>query len=324
MNIILVPEGIRKGRIASFSHRHLLVMGLVAVVFMPALLTTVTYQIVEMLGHGTSAAQVERIKHQQALLAAQRLEIDKAKRHTETHMNALAQRMGHLQAQVMRLDALGGRLTQMAGIDTKEFDFTKRPGVGGPAEPVASFGENDLFGLLKTLDHQVARQSEQLRALQAVLISNNTQTALTPSGWPVKGGWVSSNFGLRADPFTGRTSMHQGVDIASPLRSTISAMGDGVVTYAGERRGYGMLVEINHGQGYSTRYAHAGEVLVAVGDRVSKGQPVARVGLTGRSTGPHLHFEVMKNRHHIDPTAFLQRHQSATTVKATRVGAGRS
>ncbi|KPK09975.1 MAG: hypothetical protein AMJ68_10600 [Acidithiobacillales bacterium SG8_45] len=324
MNIILVPEGIRKGRIASFSHRHLLVMALVAVVIMPAVLTTVTYQVVEMLGHGTSASQIERIKQQQALLAAQRLEIDKAKRHTETHMNALAQRMGHLQAQVMRLDALGGRLTQMAGIDTKEFDFSKRPGVGGPAEPVASTAETDLFGLLKTLDSQVARQSEQLNALQSVLINNNTRTALTPSGWPVKGGWVSSNFGLRADPFTGHTSMHRGVDIASPLRSRIAAMGDGVVTYAGEKTGYGMMVEINHGQGYSTRYAHAGKVLVSLGDRVSKGQAVALVGLTGRSTGPHLHFEVLKNHQHIDPTAFLQRQQGATTVKATRVGAGRS
>ena len=324
MNIILVPEGIRKGRVASFSHRHLLAMGLVAVVVMPALLTTVTYQIVEMLGQGTPAAQIERIQQQQALLAAQRLEIDKAKRRTETHMNALAQRMGQLQAQVMRLDALGGRLTQMAGIDTKEFDFSKRPGIGGPAEPVATSAESDLFGLLKTLDLQVARQTEQLSALQAVLINTNTRTAITPSGWPVKGGWVSSNFGLRADPFTGRTSMHQGVDIASPLRSTIAAMGEGVVTYAGKRSGYGIMVEINHGQGFSTRYAHAGEVLVALGDRVTRGQPIARVGLTGRSTGPHLHFEVLKNRHHIDPAAFLQRQQTATTVKATRIGADRS
>jgi len=324
MNIILVPEGIRKGRIASFSHRHILVMAFVTVVIMPALLSTVAYQIVGLLSQGTTAAQIERIEQQQALLAAQRVEIDKAKRHTEAHMNALAQRMGHLQAQVMRLDALGGRLTRMAGIDPKEFNFSRQPGLGGPAEPVESASQSDLFGLLNTLDTQVARQSEQLNALQTVLINNNTQSALTPSGWPVKGGWVSSNFGLRADPFTGRTSMHRGVDIASPLRSSIAAMGDGVVTYAGEKSGYGMMVEINHGQGYSTRYAHAGEVLVSLGDRVSKGQPVARVGLTGRSTGPHLHFEVLRHRQHIDPTEFLQRQQTTSTVKATRVGAGRS
>ena len=324
MNIILVPDGIRKGHTASFSHRHILVMAVVAIVVMPAVLTTTTYRIVEMLGQGTSAAQIERIKQHQAQLAAQRVAIDQARRRTETHLNALAQRMGSLQAQVMRLDALGSRLTNMAGIDAREFNFSRRPGVGGPAEPIASAAQSDLFLLLDTLDNQVTRQTEQLNALQTVLINNNTRTALTPSGWPVTGGWVSSRFGLRADPFNGRTSMHRGVDIASPLHSSIKAMGDGVVTYAGERRGYGMMVEINHGQGFSTRYAHASEVLVKVGDRVSRGQSVARVGSTGRSTGPHLHFEVLKSRQHIDPATFLQRQRTTTAGKSGTVGADRS
>lgn len=324
MNIILVPDGIRKGRTASFSHRHLLVMAIVAIVAMPAMLTTITYQIVEMLGQGTPAVQIERIKRQRAQLAAQRVAIDQARRRTEVHLNALAQRMGSLQAQVMRLDALGSRLTNMAGIDPREFSFSRRPGLGGPAESVASAAHSDLFLLLNTLDNQVTRQTEQLNALQAVLINNNTRTAQTPSGWPVTGGWVSSRFGLRADPFNGRTSMHRGVDIASPLHSTIKAMGDGVVTYAGERRGYGMMVEINHGQGYSTRYAHASEVLVKLGDRVSRGQPVARVGSTGRSTGPHLHFEVLKSSQHIDPSTFLQRQRTTTADKTGTVGADRS
>ncbi len=324
MNIILVPEGIRKGRPASFSHRQIFLMAAVAILLMPALISTVTYQIIELLEQDTQTAQIEQIEQQQTQLAAQRTAIIEAKRHTEAHLNALAQRMGHLQAQVMRLDALGGRLTSMAGIDTKEFNFSRRPALGGPAEPVASATQSDLFRLLNSLDSQVSKQSEQLSALQTMLINNNTRSALTPSGWPVKGGWVSSNFGLRADPFTGRTSMHRGVDIASPLRSSIKAMGDGVVTYAGEKTGYGLMVEINHGQGYNTRYAHASEVLVTVGERVSKGQSVARVGISGRSTGPHLHFEVLKRRRHIDPATFLNRHKTTTASGDAKIGAGRS
>lgn len=319
MNIILVPEGIRKGRTASFTQRQILVMGLVALVIMPVLLSTVTYRIVDMLGHGASQADLDRIAQQQAQLTAQRAAIERTKRHTETHLNALAQRLGQLQAQVMRLDALGGRLTNMAGIDPKEFDFARKPGMGGPAEPTAVAAQADLMKMLNTLDSQVAQQSEQLHALQSVLINNNTYSAVTPAGWPVKGGWLSSHFGLRADPFNGRTSMHRGVDIASPLKSNIYAMGEGVVTYAGPRHGYGMMVEINHGRGYSTRYAHASEVLVSLGDRVSRGQPVALVGMSGRSTGPHLHFEVLKRGRQIDPSAYLNNHATTTAHKSTKV-----
>ena len=116
-----------------------------------------------------------------------------------------------------------------------------------------------------------------------------------PTGWPTEGGWVSSGFGQRSDPFTGRTAIHEGVDIASRFGSTIKAMGGGVVSYAGDKDGYGCTVEINHGNGYTTRYAHCKSTLVRVGDRVTKGQGVALVGTTGRSTGPHLHFEVLRD-----------------------------
>lgn len=182
--------------------------------------------------------------------------------------------------------------------------------------------QTDVFGALNTLDTQVAQQSEQLNALQTLLITRQTQTAITPSGWPTNGGWMSSRFGVRADPFTGRHSMHRGVDIASPLGSVIRAIGDGVVTYAGEKQGYGLLVQIRHGQGYSTRYAHASKVLVSLGDRIVKGQTVARVGISGRSTGPHLHFEVLHNRIHIDPDQFLQQNNTTTAGKRHRIAPG--
>ncbi len=319
MNIILIPEGIRKGRTASFTHHHVAVIVVTVALILPTVLGTVSYQIIELLSQDGSSHQMERLQSQQKQLTAQRLAIEQTRLRTGAHLNALAQRLGHLQAQVMRLNALGSRLTRMADLDANEFDFSTRPAMGGPADIGTTMQQAGVFSTLNSLDSQVARQSEQLKALQTLLITRQTQTAITPSGWPVSGGWMSSHFGMRADPFTGRHSMHRGVDIASPMGSAIKAIGDGVITYAGKRQGYGLMVEIRHGQGYSTRYAHASKVLVNLGDRVVRGQAVARVGISGRSTGPHLHFEVLHNRTHIDPGHFLQQSNTTTVRKRGRI-----
>jgi murein DD-endopeptidase MepM/ murein hydrolase activator NlpD len=138
------------------------------------------------------------------------------------------------------------------------------------------------------------------------LLDRKLSAAVTPSGWPVQGGWISSGFGVRADPFNGHQSYHEGVDIASSMGSPVLAMGDGVVSHSGEKSGYGLLVEVTHESGLITRYAHASAVLVRVGDRVQKGQPIAQVGTTGRSTGPHLHFEVVRNGTSVSPMRYLQ------------------
>jgi murein DD-endopeptidase MepM/ murein hydrolase activator NlpD len=305
MNIIIVADKGGANRHASLSHKHVLVIALVGLLLMPVFLGTMAYQMRTMLDRNSGAVEAELVAQQQRELQVQRATIQTARRDAENHLNALAQRLGYLQAQVLRLNALGGRLTRMAGLDPQEFDFTVQPAMGGPAEPASAQDASLVMASLNSLDQQVSVQTEQLKALETLLIDKQLQKALTPSGWPVKGGWVSSSFGMRADPFNGRRSMHYGVDIASPLGSTIHAMGDGVVTCAGEKRGYGHMVEINHGQGYSTRYAHVAEWLVRVGDRVSRGQPVAKVGLTGRSTGPHLHFEVLRFHRKVDPVSYL-------------------
>lgn len=322
MNIILIPEGIRKGQSASFTHRHVAVIILSVALFLPAMLGTVSYQIIGLLDHGSNASQLERLQDQQNQLAAQRRAIAQSRLHTGTHLNALAQRLGHLQAQVMRLNALGSRLTRMAGLDPREFNFSARAAMGGPSNQGSTLQRVDVFGALNTLDNQVARQSEQLEALQTLLITSQIQTAATPAGWPVSTGWLSSHFGLRTDPFTGRSSLHRGVDIASPMGSAIRAIGDGVITYAGKKQGYGLMVEIKHGQGYSTRYAHASTVLVNLGDRIVRGQLVARVGTSGRSTGPHLHLEVLRNRVQVDPDQFLKQNTTTTAQNRNRVSPG--
>lgn len=325
MNIILVPEGVRKGRTASFTHRHIMVMATVGVLLLPTVLGVVSYRIYGMLSGNDPDQPVAQLQLQQAQLQSQRQDISRMRRRTEDHLNALAQRLGRLQAQVIRLNAMGARMTRMAGLDSREFDFSKKVALGGgPAQHTGTMAASDLSTLLTTLDEQLAKQTEQLSALQTVLISHQTLDAITPTGWPVSGGWVSSHFGLRADPFTGRRAHHRGVDIASPLGSNIGAMGDGVITYAGKRAGYGLMVEITHGQGLVTRYAHASKVLVNRGDRVSRGHAVAQVGISGRSTGPHLHFEVLRRGRHLDPANFLNRNKTAITRSRSRTPSNRT
>ncbi len=305
MNIIIVPDKTGSSRHASLSHWHILTMAVVGLCVLPIVFGIVTYRIDFMVSRYNGTLDSDLVYRQQKELQAQREAIHEARTNAENHLNALAQRLGHLQAQVIRLNALGGRLTHMAGLDPQEFDFSTQPAMGGPAEPSVDVSGSMIMASLKQLDEQVSEKSEQLNALESLLIDRQTQKALTPSGWPVKG-WVSSPFGIRADPFTGRLSMHTGVDIASPLGSVVHAMGDGVVTYSGPRFGYGNLVEITHGQGYITRYAHLEQELVKVGDRVAKGQPIGRVGSTGRSTGPHLHVEVLVNQKKMDPISYLE------------------
>lgn len=306
MNIIIVADKGGSNKHASLPHRHVLVIALIGLVVLPVFLGGVTFQIKSLLDRHNGVLDADLVQQQQKELQTQRADIQNARRNAEVHLNALAQRLGHLQAQVLRLNALGGRLTTMAGLDAHEFDFSIQPAMGGPAGPAVAQDASIVLSSLSTLDQQVAVQTEQLNALETLLIDRQLQKAVTPSGWPVNGGWVSSNFGMRADPFTGARSLHKGVDIASPMGSIIKAMGDGVITFAGKKRGYGRLVQINHGQGYVTRYAHILEALVKVGDRVKKGEAVAKVGTSGRSTGPHLHFEVMRDRHQVDPLGYLK------------------
>jgi murein DD-endopeptidase MepM/ murein hydrolase activator NlpD len=306
MNIILIPEGFRKGQIASLSHRQIGVMAIAGLVVLPLVVGQVFYRIHDRLRGDTGPAAAVIAVHQQEL-AAQQTAIATTRAHAEAHVNALGQRLGQLQAQMWRLNALGSHLARMAGLDKTEFDFTREPAMGGPVprsaiEPMAPA----LFPALDALDTRLANQAERLQALETLLLNRQLEAAVTPSGWPVQGGWVSSGFGWRVDPFTGRRALHEGVDIASRLGSPIHAMGDGVVSHAGPKAGYGLMVEVTHGN-IVTRYAHATSVLVKVGDRVNRGQPVATVGTSGRSTGPPLHFEVLRRGRAVNPKAYLNR-----------------
>jgi len=208
---------------------------------------------------------------------------------------------------VIRLDALGKRLTEMADIDSREFNFDRDPPSGGPEGEGTSAQIPDLSAMLGQLEQRVDLRESQLSALENLILARELRQEIHPEGRPVANGFISSYFGERADPFDGTEAFHKGVDFAGSAGSNVTAVAAGVVTWAGERSGYGRLIEINHGDGFVTRYAHNERTLVTVGQTVKRGEPVALMGSTGRSTGPHVHFEVLRNGRQVDPLSFVGR-----------------
>jgi murein DD-endopeptidase MepM/ murein hydrolase activator NlpD len=264
---------------------------------------------------GVTAARVFGISNPQAQvstwreeLAQQQSVVDSTRRTLQQNLDALALRIGQMNAHVVRLDALGARLTQMAGLKDGEFDFTSVPSLGGPEEPLAATEAMQLSGVVSALDvlhEQLEDRDLQLTVLEDLLLNRKLRDEVRPEGRPVTSGYVSSEFGNRTDPFTGRRAFHKGVDFAGREGAEVVAVASGVVIWSGERYGYGQLVEINHGNGYVTRYAHNVDNLVAVGDTVRRGQVIARMGETGRATGPNLHFEVLLNDRPVDPLTYV-------------------
>jgi murein DD-endopeptidase MepM/ murein hydrolase activator NlpD len=241
------------------------------------------------------------------LLAEQKKQIGDLKQQLQLRVDAMAMRLGEMNAHVIRLDALGRRLTEMADIDSREFNFDRDPPSGGPEEEGRSAQIPDLSAQLAALEQRVDLRESQLSALENVILARELRQEIHPEGRPVANGFISSYFGERADPFDGRDAFHKGVDFAGTIGSSVTSVAAGVVTWAGERAGYGKLIEINHGDGFVTRYAHNERTLVTVGQTVKRGEPVALMGSTGRSTGPHVHFEVLRNGRQVDPLSFVGR-----------------
>lgn len=244
----------------------------------------------------------------QIALDEQKQELARARDEAQNHLNALAVRMGQLQAQMLRVEALGQRVAQTAKLAKSEFDFDQIPAQGGPAEPQSAepLSSPDFMKALDALALQMDDRARQLEVLEQVVSQRELQAALAPAGRPIEKGWLSSYYGKRTDPFNGRQEMHKGMDFAGKMGSNVLATAAGVVTWAGKRYGYGKLVEINHGNGLSTRYGHAQEILVKVGDRVEPGQKIALMGSSGRSTGPHVHYEVLKHGKQVNPAKFVR------------------
>ena len=277
-----------------------------------------------LLGYQLAQKPIDRYEQSLVDLHTSQFKIEQnlilARSEIEAQLDTLMGEVAMQRARLVRLDALGDRVTDIANLDRGEFDFSSSPALGGPELPSfvnkresdqlmldqAAAGDS-IRGQLQQLDVLISDRSRQLQILEAMLESRHIGQGAVVTRRPILKGWMSSPFGRRTDPFTGKPAWHAGIDFAGKQGSDIIAVAPGVVTWSGKRGGYGKMIEIDHGDGYVTRYAHAEQLLANKGDVISKGDAVAKMGSSGRSTGPHVHFEVYKQGRVVDPKTYLNR-----------------
>ena len=307
MDIILVSGASARARTLSLDWRHGVAVALVALTLLVTFTLAFNFLTLKW------AAAVNHPWLQAIVLADQREEAQRAQEKIQAHLNAMALKLGDLEAQVMRLDHLGDRLAGVAGLKPAELPAkappAMSPGRGGAQStsmPARDLSVEEFNALLDKLGGQVDERADQLSVLEALLIQSSASLKFLPSHPPVQEGWYSSNFGYRIDPFTGQRSYHDGVDFPAQAGTPIIAAASGKVIAAEWHREYGKMIDLDHGNGLVSRYAHASSLAVREGDLVVRGQQIATVGTTGRSTGPHLHFEVRLNGVPQNPVRFLQ------------------
>lgn len=288
------------------------------------LLLTVTSASVLLFAFGCwGVYSVSKAQQQASALNAARqlLQVEKAQNASEVDqlrerllaekkkMSVYARSLGQIQARLSRLDSLGSKLVDVASLNKSEFDFGLQPAFGGPriVQPSMSSLEEHMTDNLRFLDQRLGQIDAQLSVINYALQEKRSEMNARPHDWPTEGGWISSHFGKRMDPFTGEPAIHEGVDIANRFGAPVLAGGRGIVTFAGKMTDFGYMVDIDHGYGYKTRYGHLSGITVKPGDIVEDGQLIGRIGSTGRSTGPHLHYEVHRYGRRIDPMGFLPR-----------------
>jgi murein DD-endopeptidase MepM/ murein hydrolase activator NlpD len=250
----------------------------------------------------------EQIASLTQIINSQRESLEAVQAKADDDMDALAIRLGQLQAQMMRLESVGQRLAQAAELDVSEFSFSEIPGMGDISDGETGRTQTaaELVTSMEQLEKILELQDQQLSLLEEMVMVRELRKDVLPSGMPVKNGYISSGFGGRIHPISGKYRGHQGVDIPGKKGTPVNAVAAGIVLKSEKVSGYGNMVEIRHPDGYTTRYAHNQKNLVKEGDLVEKGQKIALLGSTGRSTGPHVHFEVRKDEKPVNPIAFIR------------------
>lgn len=257
-------------------------------------------------------------------------EIAQRDRYMRENLDAMAQKVGEMQAKLVKLEAMGERVSGAAGVKPDEIKpllrtpgpavpgaAPARGGQGGPYLPLTSPSLEQLQGLVTRVDEAADYQTDLFTLFESRLLESRLQALMVPSSTPVEG-VVGSGFGFRSDPFTGRAALHTGLDFPAEPGTPIHAAAGGMVTGKEWHPAYGNVLEIDHGNGLVTRYAHNASVEVALGALVKRGQLVARVGNSGRSTGAHLHFEVLVDGVPQNPARFLAGQPAARADFAAR------
>ncbi len=306
MNVIIVSKFLRTPKKLSLRDPRT-AAAFVAIIALLLAIGSVSGYGLRVLTGGQGGAEMAQLRVE---VERQRGEFANAEQAAQRELNAMSVKLAELQAEATRINALGVRLTQIAHLEDGEFNFDQPPAVGGPGErhggeEIAPTG-SQLGDSIDALSRQLSIQSQQLALLESVLSDRELDASLLPTGLPVRSGYASSSYGSRTDPFSGFSAFHKGVDFSGPRGSDVLSVADGVVQFSGRINGYGNAIEIDHGNGYVTRYAHNQQNLVAVGDRIKAGQVVAKMGSTGRSTGNHVHFEVWLNGRVVNPNQYLR------------------
>lgn len=264
--------------------------------------------------HYESLTFLERVKHSQSGVDAQQQELNALRAETEQKLVGMMLKLGEMQSELQRLNALGERLALESELNVEEFQFGQVMPVGGPTHSESLdlimpqvHSSQDVLMKIDAMMLHLSDKSNQLDALESVLMQHHITSESFISGRPIESGWLSSYYGMRKDPFSGLPAMHKGLDFGGSEGSPVKSTGAGMVIWSGPRYGYGNLVEVDHGDGLVTRYGHSKTIHVKIGDVVTKGQLIADMGHTGRATGPHVHYEVLRHGVHIDPLQFVYR-----------------
>jgi murein DD-endopeptidase MepM/ murein hydrolase activator NlpD len=303
LNIILVSEHLAKARTINIGVRQFAVMAMGLVVSVFVMAGTLNYLMLRY------ASELHILPYlQNMVVSMQQTQQTQTESYLRDNLNAMAQRLGEMQAQLLRLDTLGERLAKLAGFKPQDFRFSEPPGRGGAPSTVPSrdFTLSELTQQIERLTRNVDDRGDKLGVLESLLTIESAKKKLVPTMLPVLGGGYNSNYGWRIDPFTGQHSYHEGIDFAGGEGTPILAAAGGIVVFAEYHAAYGNMVEIDHGNELVSRYAHASKVHVKVGDMVLRGGKIAEVGRTGRATGTHLHFEVRQRGIAVNPAQFLQ------------------
>lgn len=306
MKVILLKDNTAKNGAICFSGQKLLAAGVAAFVALPILLGLTTYWIASSIDRAVNPfVDPEYRIAVETRVAEQEQEMRKTRDYVRQHLDVLGSRIGGLQAQVSRINAVEMRIADASGINLSDFQFEDEPAVGGASFGKESSQQVDIENAIVAIEKELSQRESEIAAVDFLLSRNNLESQQTPAGWPVKGGWVSSKFGSRMHPISGKKQFHRGVDIPGKLGSQVLAVADGVVVKSEKNGNYGWMVKVDHGDNYSTLYSHNRRNIVKVGETVVKGQPIAEVGSTGLSTGPHVHFEVLKSNRQINPVKYL-------------------